>query len=105
MVGVMAHRRINPELALENNQRLQEKQLRDLEALTGLLARRNIQIEPIIVQAAKIEIALPSWGFSQGGTRFGRFPLVGEPRDLEEKLYDAAVVNDLTGLTPRVSLH
>src|SRR5207247_11163368 len=40
-----------------------------------------------------------------GGTRFGRFPSAGEPRNIEEKMFDAAVVNDLTGVTPRISLH
>src|SRR5262249_48749184 len=44
-------------------------------------------------------------GLTQGGTRFGRFRLAGEPRDLQEKIEDAAAVNDLTRLCPRVSLH
>jgi L-rhamnose isomerase/sugar isomerase len=76
-----------------------------LEALEGSLSRRRIVLEKVLEQAAELTIALPSWGFNQGGTRFGRFPLPGEPRDLAEKLLDAAVVNDLTGITPRVSLH
>lgn len=70
-----------------------------------MLDRRGIDIEQILRESARFEVAMPSWGFCQGGTRFGRFPIAGEPRTIEEKLADAAVVNDLTGVTPRVSLH
>lgn len=78
---------------------------RDLKALGDILSGRGIDIEKVIKAAAGFEVALPSWGFSQGGTRFGRFPIAGEPRNIYESMSDAAVVNDLTGVTPRVSLH
>ena len=53
----------------------------------------------------RFAVALPSWGFQQGGTRFGRFPAKEEPQILEQKLYAAALINDLAGVTPRISLH
>ena len=59
----------------------------------------------VLEALARFEVAVPSWAFGTGGTRFGRFPGPGEPRSLEEKLEDAAVVQRLTGATPRVSLH
>ena len=56
-------------------------------------------------KAAAFEVAVPSWGVGTGGTRFARFPGVGEPRDIFDKLDDCAVIHQLTGATPRVSLH
>ncbi|HTG44829.1 MAG TPA: TIM barrel protein, partial [Verrucomicrobiae bacterium] len=53
----------------------------------------------------RFTVAVPSWGFRQGGTRFGRFPSQNEPESLEQKFFAAALVNDLTGITPRISLH
>jgi L-rhamnose isomerase/sugar isomerase len=51
------------------------------------------------------EIELPSWAFGNSGTRFKVFPTPGTPRTIQEKLADAAEVNRLTGLAPRVALH
>ncbi|HET8593884.1 MAG TPA: L-rhamnose isomerase [Intrasporangium sp.] len=50
-------------------------------------------------------IELPSWAFGNAGTRFKVFGSPGVPRDPFEKISDAAEVNHLTGLAPRVSLH
>ena len=77
----------------------------DLNAITLLLKRRGVDIDVVIDESSSFEVALPSWGFSQGGTRFGRFPIRGEPRDVYERMEDAAAVNNLSGVTPRVSLH
>ncbi|RME95565.1 MAG: sugar isomerase [Verrucomicrobia bacterium] len=87
------------------NEQLAAAHEADLQALGGQLARRGLDLERVLAQAARLEVAVPSWGFSQGGTRFGRFPIAGEPRGLEDKLQDAAVVHRLTAVTPRVSLH
>ena len=40
-----------------------------------------------------------------GGTRFARFPGRGEPRNIFDKLEDCAIIHQLTGATPTVSLH
>ena len=77
----------------------------DLNAITLLLKRRGVDIDVVIEESSSFEVAVPSWGFSQGGTRFGRFPIRGEPRDVYERMEDAAAVNNLSGVTPRVSLH
>jgi L-rhamnose isomerase/sugar isomerase len=50
-------------------------------------------------------IELPSWAFGNSGTRFKVFSSPGTPRSVREKLADAAVVHELTGLAPRVALH
>ena len=77
----------------------------DLAALSRQLARRGHDVEALLARARDFAVAIPSWGVGTGGTRFGRFPQPGEPRDLMEKLEDCAVVQQLARITPRVSLH
>ena len=53
----------------------------------------------------RFRIEVPSWGFANTGTRFGKFIQHGAATTLEEKFADAAEVNKLTGCTPTVALH
>jgi L-rhamnose isomerase / sugar isomerase len=55
------------------------------------------------LRAQRIE--LPSWAFGNSGTRFKVFAQAGVPRDPFEKIEDAATVNRLTGVAPKVALH
>ena len=59
--------------------------------------------------AAKIldnfKIEIPSWGFANTGTRFGKFMQAAAASTLEEKFSDAAEVLRLTGATPTLALH
>src|ERR1035441_1115085 len=50
-------------------------------------------------------IEVPSWGFANTGTRFGKFSQAGAATTVEEKFADAAQVNRLTGASPTVALH
>ena len=50
-------------------------------------------------------IEIPSWGFANTGTRFGKFVQAAAASTIEEKFADAAEVNRLTGVTPRLALH
>jgi L-rhamnose isomerase / sugar isomerase len=61
--------------------------------------------ETISDQLAYQAIELPSWAFGNSGTRFKVFGTPGTPRTVQEKLADAAKVNGLTGLAPKVALH
>ena len=60
-------------------------------------------------QAARIldafQIEIPSWGFANTGTRFGKFFQPAAASTLEEKFNDAAEVHRLTGATPTLALH
>ena len=56
-------------------------------------------------QLASQAIELPSWAFGNSGTRFKVFGSAGTPRNVQEKLADAAQVHAVTGLAPRVALH
>lgn len=50
-------------------------------------------------------IEIPSWGFANTGTRFGKFVQAAAASTIEEKFSDAAEVNRLTGVTPTMALH
>ncbi|ADV82290.1 TIM barrel protein [Terriglobus saanensis] len=50
-------------------------------------------------------IEVPSWGFSNTGTRFGKFVQAAAATSIEEKFADAGEVNKLTGAAPTVALH
>ena len=54
---------------------------------------------------AALAIETPSWGYGDSGTRFGMFQQPGRPRDVFERLDDAAEVHRLTGAAPAVALH
>src|SRR5947208_3143454 len=45
----------------------------------------------------QLRLELPSWGFSNTGTRFKVFEQAGVPRDTLEKIEDAATVHRYTG--------
>jgi L-rhamnose isomerase/sugar isomerase len=77
----------------------------DFEALGRRLARRGLDVERLVERAAAFRVAVPSWGTATGGTRFGRFPGGGEPRNAFEKIEDCEAVLRLTGVTSEVSLH
>jgi len=77
----------------------------DYAALGEQLARRGVDIDGITKRVAAFHVAVPSWGVGTGGTRFARFPGIGEPRNVLEKLDDCCVIHQLSRATPRVSLH
>ncbi len=97
--------RIQPEtIAAENGER-HAAHRRGVEYVGEDLARRAVDAAAIIDAVAEFDVALPSWALGTGGTRFGRFPIGGEPRTTEEKIDDAAAVNALTTANPAISLH
>ncbi len=93
------------EVIARDNARLMDAHLADYAALAARLERQNLDIEDLVEKLMTLEVGLPSWGMVSGGTRFARFPLPGEPTDVFEKIEDCAAVHQLSGLTPRVSLH
>jgi L-rhamnose isomerase / sugar isomerase len=50
-------------------------------------------------------IELPSWGFANTGTRFGKFIQEAAATTTEEKLADAGQVHAFTGCCPTVAMH
>jgi L-rhamnose isomerase/sugar isomerase len=55
------------------------------------------------LDAFKIE--LPSWGFANTGTRFGKFIQASAATTIAEKFSDAAQVHAVTGACPTLALH
>lgn len=98
-------RLVNPGVIEGANSSSQADLDADYERLGHALGRSGIDVAAIAAAVARFEVAIPSWGVGTGGTRFGRFPAPGEPRSVFEKLEDCAVIQQLTGATPRVSLH
>lgn len=61
--------------------------------------------ESVIEALVAFSVAAPSWAVGTGGTRFGRFPIGGEPGTTEEKIDDVAALNALTRNNTSISLH
>ena len=88
----------------ENARRLADLTV-DYDTLGERLDRRGLDIDAIKARVAGFSVAVPSWGVGTGGTRFARFPGLGEPRDIFDKIEDCAVIAQLTQATRTVSLH
>jgi len=99
------HFEIDDEFIAKQNEKRRIEVAADYDYLAGKLRRKNIDIENLTDKAEAFRVAVPSWGVGTGGTRFARFPLPGEPRDVYEKLEDCATVFKLVRSTPAVSLH
>jgi len=62
--------------------------------------------DDLIVRALdSFRIELPSWGFANTGTRFGKFLQPAAAGTIEEKFSDAGEVQRLTGVCPTMALH
>ena len=76
-----------------------------LQYTAELLSRKGIDIQSVIEKIKAFQIAIPSWALGTGGTRFGRFPGGGEPRNLEEKIEDVGLLHQLHPSANSISLH
>ncbi|MFY8100331.1 MAG: L-rhamnose catabolism isomerase, partial [Allorhizobium sp.] len=101
----MTETRIAADVIAAENERRQSAHQSDYEALGARLSRQSIDIEAVTAKVADFFVAVPSWGVGTGGTRFARFPGLGEPRHIFDKLDDCGVIQQLTRATPTVSLH
>jgi L-rhamnose isomerase / sugar isomerase len=97
--------RLDESQVADHNRKHSEAVEQDYEHLGRVLARRGVEIEHLTARANAFRVAVPSWGLGTGGTRFARFPGPGEPRNVFEKIEDAATVHQLVRVTPNVSLH
>ncbi len=65
----------------------------------------NASHDRVFAALDSFRIEVPSWGFANTGTRFGKFVQAAAATTIEEKFADAAQVNQLTGCVPTVALH
>ncbi|MGA3026379.1 MAG: TIM barrel protein [Bryobacteraceae bacterium] len=68
-----------------------------------MITSRQFDIAKGILDSFVIE--LPSWGFSNTGTRFGKFIQPSAATTIEEKIADAGAVHRFTGCCPSVAVH
>jgi L-rhamnose isomerase/sugar isomerase len=71
----------------------------------GGFAMKDAAIGVVWKALDKFHIELPSWGFANTGTRFGKFIQPSAATNIEEKFSDAAQVHSLTGACPTLALH
>ena len=65
----------------------------------------NRQIDIGLRALERFEIEVPTWGFSDTGTRFGKFFQDAAAIDLNDKLADAGHIHKMTGFCPTVAVH
>ena len=96
---------ISPDFIGTQNGKGETALVEDYAALGRQLERRGLAIADVTRRAAEFTVAVPTWGVGTGGTRFARFPGLGEPRHIHDKLEDCGVINQLVRATPNVSPH
>ncbi|MGN7886852.1 sugar isomerase [Dyadobacter sp. 22481] len=69
------------------------------------LGEQGINAKDLVKLLEAFQVAIPSWALGTGGTRFGRFSGVGEPRSLEEKIEDVGLLHALNRSSGSISLH
>jgi L-rhamnose isomerase/sugar isomerase len=74
------------------------------------MGRAENGLEPELVDCGfrvldAFDIEIPSWGFANTGTRFGKFNQPAAALTIEEKFSDAAEVKRLTGATSTMAVH
>lgn len=74
-------------------------------AIRNELLGSGILDATILDRLGRLAIELPTWGFADTGTRFGKYLQDAAALTLEDKLEDAAEVHRLTGACPSVSIH
>jgi L-rhamnose isomerase / sugar isomerase len=97
--------RIEKSFIQQSNQQYLADLQKDYDYLGEKLSRTGQDIEKFTNAAQDFQIAVPSWGTGTGGTRFARFPGLGEPKNIFDKLEDCAAINDLSQATNCVSPH
>lgn len=65
----------------------------------------SAQTDVAIQALNRFAVELPSWGFANTGTRFGKFIQAGAATNTPEKIADAGQVHRFTGCCPTVAVH
>jgi L-rhamnose isomerase / sugar isomerase len=75
------------------------------ELLAESLQAQDIDVEAVKTALKQQRIETPSWGYANSGTRFKAFAWPGAATTTRQKLDDAAIVHQLTGVAPSVAIH
>ncbi|MEO5564715.1 MAG: sugar isomerase [Chitinophagaceae bacterium] len=85
----------------ESNDGLLKSHRQQFEYVAGQIDNRDEVIQKLV----DFQVAIPSWALGAGGTRFGRFSIGGEPRNLDEKIEDVGLLHALNQSSGAISLH
>lgn len=77
----------------------------EFDFIAEKLTKSGADVSTILKNLANLQIAIPSWALGSGGTRFGRFPMGGQPRNLKEKIEDVGMLHHLSQMAGCISLH
>lgn len=77
----------------------------EYQGLVERMTRDGIDVAFVLAQLKAQHIETPSWGYANSGTRFKTFAYAGAARTTREKLDDAAMVHQMTGIASSVALH
>lgn len=97
--------KISKEQIENHNQQQSENHKEIFDPQRDQLARRGHDVDSILDRLADFQVAIPSWALGAGGTRFGRFSIGGEPRNLQEKIEDVGLLHALNRSSGAISLH
>ena len=78
---------VQKEIINEQNKSAKSSLEFDFEYLEKKLKENQIDIRLILDQVKKFQVAVPTWGVGTGGTRFARFPGIGEPQNIYDKIF------------------
>ena len=78
---------------------------REYSHLAERLTNAGCDLGAVESAMSALEIETPSWGYGDSGTRFATFRQPGWPRNVFERIEDAAEVHRVTGTAPAVALH
>lgn len=97
--------KISAEQIKNHNENTADRHKREINYLADLLSEKGIEPESIVKHLSDLQIAIPSWALGAGGTRFGRYSIGGEPRNLKEKIDDVGLLHALNRSSGAISLH
>src|SRR5699024_2615795 len=97
--------KITDEQIHDHNNEESKLQQRDFSNLSDRLSDQGVDAEALLDKIASFQVAIPSWALGAGGTRFARFPVGGEPGNLEEKIADVGLLHALNASCGAISLH
>ncbi|MEX0894363.1 MAG: TIM barrel protein [Balneolaceae bacterium] len=97
--------KVEQEQILEHNHELRKFHEASFSRLGEELDRAGQNVEAIVSRLADFQVAIPSWALGAGGTRFGRFPMGGEPGSLKQKIEDVGLLHTLNRSSGAISLH
>jgi len=75
------------------------------QVLAESLQAQGIDVTAVKEALKQQHIETPSWGYANSGTRFKAFAWPGAAVTTRQKLDDAAMVHQMTGIAPTVAIH